>query len=284
MPPDRRSARRLAALALILAAPAAPLPPTCRNCCAAPTRRPTRAGKDFMSAARPADLSASANFGNATQPLVALHACATHARRQFVSRIGQCRKSSTQQYASYGGFIGYNWQWDDVVLGFELNYITCRGGFGAEIARHDPGSTTANIRTMSRSVRRHNASIKLDRSMTSYCARARRLYLSTIHALRLLALRSVVRRLDTLQSCCRQPKRQTIDCTPPALSSARFATRQRDAKDNTACSATALQQASALDMRITPNLFVRGEWEFDRILRMSATCADSPIGSRRASG
>jgi len=24
--------------------------------------------------------------------------------------------------ASYGGFIGYNWQWDDLILGFEANY------------------------------------------------------------------------------------------------------------------------------------------------------------------
>ena len=33
--------------------------------------------------------------------------------------------------AGYGAFAGYNWQWEDVVLGLEANYL--HGSFGGHV-------------------------------------------------------------------------------------------------------------------------------------------------------
>ena len=49
----------------------------------------------------------------------------------IVSDLTALQKGSSGG-ASYGGFIGYNWQWDDVILGAELNYNHMSIGVGAQ--------------------------------------------------------------------------------------------------------------------------------------------------------
>ena len=72
---------------------------------------------------------ASADFGNATQSMVNYMLADTELQ-PIVSQWTSLPKGSTGA-ASYGGFIGYNFQWDDVVLGGEINYNHTSIGIGA---------------------------------------------------------------------------------------------------------------------------------------------------------
>ena len=72
----------------------------------------------------------SADFGNAAGPMVS-YILANTELQSIVSDWTTLRKGSTGGQ-SYGGFIGYNYQWDDVVLGAELNYNRMSLGTGAQ--------------------------------------------------------------------------------------------------------------------------------------------------------
>jgi len=62
----------------------------------------------------------SADFSNATRPMIS-YILANTELQGVVSDFTTLGKGSTGA-PSYGAFIGYNWQWSDVVLGAELNY------------------------------------------------------------------------------------------------------------------------------------------------------------------
>jgi opacity protein-like surface antigen len=119
----RRSLSRragLAALALIVLAPAgalaADMPEMLRGSYAPTYTR----WEGFYFGVQGGETFGSADFGNANQSMVSYILAETELQN-IVSKWTTLPKGSTGG-ASYGGFIGYNFQWDDVVLGAELNY------------------------------------------------------------------------------------------------------------------------------------------------------------------
>lgn len=64
--------------------------------------------------------SAGVDFGNGVSSLVS-YLLRNMAIENEVSSWTTLPKGDTSA-SSYGGFIGYNWQWDDAVLGVEVNY------------------------------------------------------------------------------------------------------------------------------------------------------------------
>jgi outer membrane immunogenic protein len=120
----------LAALALILLAPAgavaADMPEFLRGSYSPSSTRwdgfyfGGQAGKTF----------GTADFSNATGSMVS-YMLANTELQGIVSDWTALSKSSTGS-RSFGGFIGYNFQWDDVVLGGELNYNRMSLGTAAQ--------------------------------------------------------------------------------------------------------------------------------------------------------
>jgi outer membrane immunogenic protein len=110
----------LAALALILLAPAgavaADMPDFLRGSFSPSTTR----WDGFYFGAQAGKTFGSADFSSATGSMVS-YILANTELQSLVSDWTTLSKGSTGSQ-SFGGFIGYNFQWDDVVLGGELNY------------------------------------------------------------------------------------------------------------------------------------------------------------------
>ena len=116
----RRLRAGLAALTLILMAPAvavaADMPDFLRG-----SYTPTYTRwEGFYVGGQAGETFGSADFANATQSMLNYILSNTELQDQ-VSGWTTLPKGSTGA-ASYGGFIGYNYQWNDVVMGGELNY------------------------------------------------------------------------------------------------------------------------------------------------------------------
>jgi outer membrane immunogenic protein len=64
----------------------------------------------------------SADFSRATGPLVAASLAELTLESQVSPSSWPVAGQGTSQVAGFGGFVGYNTQWEDLVLGFEANY------------------------------------------------------------------------------------------------------------------------------------------------------------------
>jgi outer membrane immunogenic protein len=62
------------------------------------------------------------NFAHATQPLVSFSLRETTLEDVVAPSTWQVLGKTGQDAIGYGGFFGYNMQWQDVILGVELNY------------------------------------------------------------------------------------------------------------------------------------------------------------------
>jgi opacity protein-like surface antigen len=110
----------LAALALILMAPAgavaADMPEFLRGSYSPSSTR----WDGFYVGGQAGETFGTADFSDVSRPLVS-DILANTELQPIVSNWTILSKGSTGSQ-SYGGFIGYNYQWDDVVMGAELNY------------------------------------------------------------------------------------------------------------------------------------------------------------------
>jgi outer membrane immunogenic protein len=120
----------LAALALILLAPAgavaADMPEFLRGSYSPSSPR----WDGFYFGAQAGKTFGSADFGNADNSLVS-YMLANTELQDIVTNFTTLPKGSTGSQ-SYGGFVGYNYQTGDVLLGAELNYNHMAIGIGAQ--------------------------------------------------------------------------------------------------------------------------------------------------------
>jgi outer membrane immunogenic protein len=66
--------------------------------------------------------SATADFSRATQPMVAFSLRNSTILAQMTPDQWQVLGKSDNGAGAFGGFVGYNFQWDNAVIGLELNY------------------------------------------------------------------------------------------------------------------------------------------------------------------
>lgn len=86
--------------------------------------------------------NANASFSGSTAALVAYSLRDTTLEDQVAPSNWPVLGTANQTQASYGGFIGYNTQWQDLVLGLELNYN--RASFNLNAPTSPIGRTTSD--------------------------------------------------------------------------------------------------------------------------------------------
>jgi len=65
---------------------------------------------------------ANVDFSGATAPLVAFSLRNTQVQQQAIPSQWQVLSKAADNAVGYGGFLGYNTQWQDLILGVEANY------------------------------------------------------------------------------------------------------------------------------------------------------------------
>jgi outer membrane immunogenic protein len=68
------------------------------------------------------------NFNGSTSNMIAALVANNVVQQTGVAQWNLNLGKESQRSSGYGGFAGYNWQWDDVVLGLEASYL--HGSFG----------------------------------------------------------------------------------------------------------------------------------------------------------
>ncbi|HEY0220559.1 MAG TPA: outer membrane beta-barrel protein [Afipia sp.] len=74
--------------------------------------------------------SSDMNFSGSNEGLIAKALGPNNILQNVVSSVGEANGKVSVRQTTFGGFVGYNGQWEDVVLGFEANYM--HGKFFAE--------------------------------------------------------------------------------------------------------------------------------------------------------
>jgi outer membrane immunogenic protein len=173
---------------------------------------------------------------------------------------------------SFGGFAGYNWQWDDAVLGVELNYNRVGGSSGGLGSSTDTMTRTFNDDTAAPTGHHYfyTASVGSSASarLTSYgTARVRAGYAMDKfmpYAFGGFAVGTVdVSRSATVAYIRRDFPDATVPPAPPITPQPNFVfgpVTQTDQKDSAIAFGYTL--GLGIDIALMPNVFLRGEWEY----------------------
>lgn len=243
----------LAALSLILAAPAgalaADMPEFLRG-----SYTPTYLRWDgFYAGGHFGGSAMSNNFGDATRNEVAFILRNTTLEDQFSPSNWTVLGSSSTNSLHYGGFAGYNWQWDQLVLGIDLGYT--RMSSMANSASESLGrivTTTDHIQ--------HEVTITAQSSikLLDYAAVRGRAGYAFGQFLPYATLGFAVGRFN-YSNTATVSDAQTDVTTPPGTFLGTFFDTASDARDNTF--QMGFVGGLGMDMQLMPNLFLRAEWE-----------------------
>ena len=243
----------LAALALIAAAPAgafaADMPDLLRG-----SYTPAYARWDGFYAGGHVGYSAmSNNFGGATKDQVAFILRNTTLENEFSPSNWTVLGSSSTSSMHYGAFAGYNWQWDQLVLGIDVGYTHMSSM--ADSARETLGrivTTTDKIQ--------HDVTITAQSSikLIDYAAFRGRAGYAFGQFLPYATLGFAVGRFNYANSATVSDA-QTDVTTPPGTPLGTFVDSASDARDNTF--QMGFVAGLGVDVQVMPNLFLRGEWE-----------------------
>jgi outer membrane immunogenic protein len=253
----------LAALALILLAPigasAADMPEFLRG---SYTPSFTR-WEGFYFGGQVGQTWGTADLGNADNSLVS-YMLANTELQSIVTNFTTLPKSTTGG-ASYGAFIGYNWQWDDVVLGAELNYNHNSIGMSGKDTLGPilvPGASLPDGSTVLYSVVVTSAASVSIHDIVTARARAGWTFgrFMTYGFGGLAVGTADVSRFATLAGSTKTTTPPTNP--PPPSTGILILPRDPQAQAQDGLIAYGFTVGLGLDVALIQNVFVRGEWEF----------------------
>lgn len=205
------------------------------------------------------------DFGNSTSALVAYSLRNTVLENEFSPSSWTALPNNTITGQQYGAFLGYNWQWDQLVGGFDLGYNRTAGSFTASasdtIARQ---VTTSDLVNQAVTITAQS-SLKL----VDYATMRARAGYAFGQFLPYAFVGGAVGRFNYANT-----ETTNVVGTPQAGSTVTaFNTTdtQTQSKDNAIVGGAVV--GLGLDVALLPNVFLRGEWEF---------VAFAPVGGIRA--
>jgi outer membrane immunogenic protein len=229
-----------------------------------PVSRPTYPNWDgFYFGGQAGKIFASSDFGNADNSLVG-YMLANTELQSIVTNFTTLPKGSTGGL-SYGGFIGYNYQTDDVILGAELNYNHMSLGIGAQDSLGPlliPGANLPDGSTVLYSVTVTSAaSVSIHDILTARARAGWAFDRFMPYGFAGLA----VGRFDTYRyaTLAGSTKTTTSTATPPVITTGPLIL-PRDPQTDSRSDLIAYGFTAGLgvDVSLLPNLFLRAEWEF----------------------
>ena len=164
--------------------------------------------------------------------------------------------ASTTNSLQYGGFVGYNWQWDEVVLGLELGY--------SHMASMESSATDSISRVVPTSdgfQNTVNISAQSSISLIDYATLRGRAGYAFGSFLPYAVIGAAVGRFNYFTGTIVNVSGINPTAIPPAQATyGPFTFVNADAKDN--AFAAGFVFGLGMDVLLAPNMFLRGEWEY----------------------
>jgi len=192
----------------------------------------------FNAGAHFGSSSMTANFGNAASDEVAYILRNTTLETEIAPSNWTTLGSSTTNSVLYGGFIGYNWQWNQAVIGLDLGY-----------------SRFSSLAT--------DASDSIERIVTTSDNVSHDVTITAQSSAKLVDYAALRGRFGYAFGRFNYANSATVTdvWTPSGGSATTFGPiTQSDAQDNAFAAGFVL--GVGMDVALTPNLFLRGEWEY----------------------
>lgn len=221
--------------------------------------------------------SMATNFGNATNSEIAHILRNSTLEAEFAPSNWTVLGSSTTNSAQYGGFVGYNWQWDQLVLG--LNF-----GYSHMLSMATSASDSIERIVTTSDKIQHDVTITAQSSikLIDYATLRGRAGYTFGQFLPYAVLGLAVGRFN-YSNAALLTDAQTNKSTSPGTFLGTFIDSASDAKDN--AFAMGFVTGLGMDVQLMPNLFLRGEWEFVAFapvggIRTSVHAARAGLGAR----
>ena len=206
------------------------------------------------------------DFGNSTSALVAYSLRNTTVENEFSPSTWTTLPSNTTNGRQYGAFLGYNWQWDQLVVGLDLAYNRTSGSFTASASDTISRQVTTSANVNEAITIAAQSSIKL----VDYATMRARAGYAIGQFLPYAFVGGAVGRLNYANTAT------VHDVGTPLSGSTVMAFDTWDTQSSSKDGAIVggFTTGLGLDVALTPNIFLRGEWEF---------VAFAPVGGIRAS-
>ncbi len=208
------------------------------------------------------------DFGNSTSSLVAYSLRNTTVENEFSPSDWTTLPSNTTSGKQYGAFLGYNMQWDKLVVGFDLAYnymssmeTSASDSIGRQVTTSDGYVNTVDITAQS--------SLKL----IDYATMRARAGYAMGQFLPYAVLGAAVGRFNytTTATTTTSGTNAAIPATYGPITDT-----QSNNKDNAIVGGVVV--GLGLDVALLPNVFLRGEWEFVAFAPVSGIRANINTG------
>jgi outer membrane immunogenic protein len=214
----------------------------------------------------------NADFGNSTSPLVAFILRNSTLENEAQPSAWTTLPASSTNGPVFGAFLGYNWQWSELVVGWDLAYKH------PSILQSSTGDSLERLFTTSDLVQ-HDVTITASSSfkLVDYAALRARAGYAVGQFLPYAAVGVAVGRFN-YQTNVNVNDAMTWTGpapTPPGLPST-FQQSASAGQSNVFVAGVAA--GLGLDWAVTPSVFVRGEWEFAAFAPVNGTRSNTQIG------
>jgi len=193
------------------------------------------------------------DFGNSSSALVAYSLRNTTVENEFSPSSWTTLPSTTTNSRQYGAFLGYNWQWDQLVIGADLAYnntsslqTSASDSISRLVTTSDTYVNTVTITAAS--------SVKL----VDYATMRARFGYSMGQFLPYAVLGGAVGRFNYTNTATTTVSGTSTTATPPTYGPT---TDTESNSKNNAITGGVLA-GLGIDVSVLPNVFLRAEWEF----------------------